>query len=294
MNRSPVIAIIGPGLFGGSLAMALRVRHPDADIRLWARRPEAVAEIASHPMAVSATTSLSDAVTGAEWVILATPVGVMPTLAAQIANADFADDCLITDVGSVKGALVDQLEKIFSTGKGRFIGSHPMAGSEKTGLSAARADLFKGANCIVTPTPSTLASDTQAVIAFWKSLGCRVLSLSPEEHDEKVARISHLPHLVAAVTTLAALRHHPDALTCSGGGFRDSTRVASGDPELWTGIIRENQPAVLAALRDEMDTLRELLEIVEGMDEGKLRDFLAEAKSHRDRLPSGASIYGND
>ena len=99
---------------------------------------------------------------------------------------------------------------------------------------------------------------------------------------------------MAAVTTLAALRTDAEALFCAGGGFRDSTRVASGDPDLWTGIVRENKDAIASRLRDGLDTLRELLEIVEGMDEGKLRDFLAEAKGLRDRLPTGAPHYGND
>jgi prephenate dehydrogenase len=290
----PIIAIAGPGLLGGSLAMALKHSHPTAEVRLWARRPEAVAEIEALQLPAKATTSLSEAVTGAHWVILATPVAVMEHLATQIAQEDLGQNCLITDVGSVKGDLVHRLESRFEGTPARFIGSHPMAGSEKAGISAARADLFQGANCIVTPTPKTSAHDLERVSDFWRALGCRLLVMSPEEHDQKVARISHLPHLMAAVTTLAALRSDPEALFCAGGGFRDSTRVASGDPDLWTGIVRENKAAIAAGLRDGLDTLRELLEIVEGMDEGKLRDFLAEAKGLRDRLPTGAPHYGND
>ncbi len=290
----PIIAIAGPGLLGGSLAMALKHSHPTAQVRLWARRPEAVAEIEALQLPAKATTSLSEAVTGAHWIILATPVAVMEHLVTQIAQQALGENCIVTDVGSVKGDLVHRLEALLEGQGARFVGSHPMAGSEKAGISAARADLFRGANCIITPTPKTSAPDLARVSDFWRALGCRLLTMSPEEHDQKVARISHLPHLMAAVTTLAALRTDPEALSCAGGGFRDSTRVASGDPDLWTGIVRENKDAIAARLRDGLDTLRELLEIVEGMDEGKLRDFLAEAKGLRDRLPTGAPHYGND
>ena len=138
------------------------------------------------------------------------------------------------------------------------------------------------------------AAVLERVRAFWSALGCRLLEMTPSQHDRKVARISHLPHMMAAITTLAALRADPAAIACAAGGFRDTTRVAGGDPPMWTGILSENRTEVAAALRDALDTTRELLEIVEGLDEEKLRLFLAEAKNLRDRLATGAPAYGND
>ena len=218
----------------------------------------------------------------------------MPDLARQIAACDLPPGCIVTDVGSVKGTVVSALEPIFAGTRAAFAGSHPMAGSEKAGIESARADLFEGASCIVTPTPDTDSSAVERVTKFWTALGCQVLTMSPQEHDRKAARISHLPHVMAAITTLAALRANPDALPCAGTGFRDTTRVAGGDPALWTGILLANKTEVTAALREALGTTRELLEIVEGMDEEKLRLFLAGAKNLRDRLTAGASAYGND
>lgn len=297
MSHGPLpsnIAIFGPGLLGGSLALAIKKEMPTVSVRVWARRDAAAAEVRSRGIAAMATTSVAEASAGADFIILATPVDVMIDLAKQIAVSDVAEGCVVTDVGSVKGSLVPPLEAAFAGSRASFVGSHPMAGSEKTGLDAARADLFRGACCILTPTDAINESALTCVKTFWSALGCRLLSMSPEVHDRKVARISHLPHVMAAVTTLAALRPDATALDCAAGGFRDTTRVAAGDPGLWTGILRENRAEVIAALRDALGATRELLEIVEGFDEEKLRLFLAEAKSLRDRLAAGATAYGND
>lgn len=297
MSHGPLpssIAIFGPGLLGGSLALAIETEMPSASVRVWARREAAAEEVRSRGLAKVATTSVVEAASGAEFIILATPVDVMIDLAKQIATCDVGENCVVTDVGSVKGLLVPSLESAFAGSRASFVGSHPMAGSEKTGLDAARPDLFRGACCIVTPTEATNDSALTCVKTFWSALGCRLLSMSPDVHDRKVARISHLPHVMAAVTTLAALRPDATALDCAAGGFRDTTRVAAGDPGLWTGILRENRAEVIAALRDALGATRELLEIVEGFDEEALRLFLAEAKTLRDRLTAGATAYGND
>lgn len=295
MSGSRIITILGPGLLGGSLAMALKKRLPGSEVRIWARRPEAAAEVANRKLCSLATTSVSEAVDRSEFIVLATPIEAMPALAAEIAASKAAPGCIVTDVGSVKGGVVSALEPLLQGSGLRFAGSHPMAGSEKTGLSAARADLFDGAKCLVTRTEMTDPAALAETISFWTMLGCEVLPpMSPAEHDRKAARISHLPHLLAAVTTLAALRSDGSALECSGNGFRDTTRVAAGDPDLWAGIIKANRAETAAALRDAGDQLAELLEMVEGLNEGALRRFLAEAKALRDRLPAGRSKHGDD
>lgn len=210
----------------------------------------------------------------------------MPGLATQIALADLAINALVTDVGSVKGSVVRALAPILGQ---RFIGSHPMAGSEKTGIDAARADLFQSSTCLLTPEEATDPSALKRLRDFWQLLGCRVIEMSPEQHDEKVARISHLPHMMAAVTTLAALRTDPSAVACVANGFRDTTRVAGGDPGLWTGIALENRDALLAQLHSASETLTELLEILGKPDEEELRRFLAEAQSLRGTVPAAVS-----
>lgn len=283
MSDFSTISILGPGLLGGSLALAIQERMPQARLRLWARRGSAEAEIRARGIHAEFFTDATAASQGADLILLATPVETMPALAAQIALATLADSAVVTDVGSVKGSVVRELTPILGS---RFLGSHPMAGSEKTGIETARADLFQGAACLLTPT---LDQDAAPLRRFWECLGCRVLEMTPEEHDRKVARISHLPHWMAVLTTLAALRHDPDAVVCAAGGFRDTTRVAGGDPGLWTGISLANREALLESLRAASTAMTELLEILSKPDEEALHQLLAEAQNLRSLLPPARS-----
>ncbi len=283
MPTESIITLYGPGLLGGSLALAIQERMPQVQLRLWARRESAEAGIRARGISADFFTDATAAAQGASLIILCTPVETMAALAEKIVLANLADEGLVTDVGSVKGSVVRALQPFFGA---RFVGSHPMAGSEKTGIEVARADLFQNAACLLTPTDGT---DPQRLRSFWQALGCRVLQMSPDEHDEKVARISHLPHMMAAVTTLAALRTDPSAIACVANGFRDTTRVAAGDPGLWTGIALENRTALRAQLRAASTTLTELLEILDKPDEEDLRRFLTEAKSLRDSVPAVVS-----
>ncbi len=276
MSPERLITLYGPGLLGGSLALAIQQRFPESKLRLWARRASAETGIRERGIEADFFTDATAAAQGASLIILCTPVETMADLARQIVLADLPEDCLITDVGSVKGQVVRDLEPILGT---RFLGSHPMAGSEKTGIEVARENLFEKAACLLTPREGV---DTSRLKFFWQRLGCRVLEMSPEEHDVKVARISHLPHMMAAVTTLAALRTDPSAVACVAGGFRDTTRIAAGDPGLWTGIAMGNRQALTDQLREASVALTELLQILDQADEVALRQFLSEAKALRD------------
>lgn len=277
-----ILSIYGPGLLGGSLALAVQERMPEVKLRFWGRREAAKAGIEARGIQAEFFTDPIAAASGASLIILCTPVETMPDLACQIAKATLESDCLVTDVGSVKGSVVERLTPILGR---HFVGSHPMAGSEKTGMQAARADLFQNAACLLTPTAQTPAPYLQRLRDFWTTLGCRLLEFTPQEHDEKVARISHLPHMMAAVTTLAALRADPSAVACVAGGFRDTTRVAAGDPSLWTGIAAGNRPALTALLHDATRTLAELTHLIESGDDDGLQRFLTEAKALRDTVP---------
>ncbi len=275
------IAILGPGLLGGSIALKLRASGGN-HVALWARRAEAVEEICALGCANVASTDLRMVVEGAGIVVLCVPVGAMPALAREIAPFIRAE-ALITDVGSVKSAVVEELSRIFA-GHGRFVGSHPMAGSEHTGMKAATAALFEKTTCIVTPTATTDAAALTEVSTFWQSLGCRVISLPAEEHDECVALISHLPHLVAAnlVNTVAAKNAH--AFEVVGPGFRDSTRVSSGPPAMWVEILRENADAVGSALDALIAKLTEFRQTLARSDADGISAALTAAKQTRDQL----------
>ena len=284
------IAILGPGLLGGSLLLALRDRVPDAHLRAWGRDAGKMAKLADlkhkgASVADVASANLCAAVSDAQLVVLCTPVGTMPDLARQLVTLPVASGCIVTDVGSVKASIVASLEQIFARTPLQFIGSHPMAGSELAGLEHAAPELFEGTTCLLTPTLLTESSALRTARTLWKHLGCVLVEMSPEEHDRKVARISHLPRLAASVVTLAALHDDPSAANCMGNGFRDTAiRVASGEPELWTGIVSANRSEVLAAVRDARDRFGEVVTMLENGDDKALQRFLTEAKSLRDKL----------
>ena len=271
------LAILGPGLLGGSIALAAR-RAGGFRTGLWARRTEAVAEIAAMGMADAASTDLRSIVAEADFIVLCVPIGAMPALAREIAGV-ISPRAMVTDVGSVKASVVAELGAILG---GRFVGSHPMAGSAQTGIGAARADLFQNAACIVTPDAASEADAVAEIGAFWKTLGGRVLAVSPAEHDEMVALVSHLPHLLAATLVQTVLAENARAFDFSGPGFRDTTRVAAGPPAMWAEILRTNRHAVRKSAEALIEKLRGIITLLE--HDAPMTEFLTEAKAQRDRL----------
>jgi prephenate dehydrogenase len=276
----PNITILGGGLLGGSLAMALAGNHQQA--RLWARRTETVQ--AARDLGISgATGDLADAVREADLLVLAVPVGSMPALVSRAIDAGLPQGCLITDVGSVKSAPHREIPPLLA-GRGiDFIGSHPMAGSEQNGLEASSADLFQNAACLLTNDETVANSRAEALERFWQGVGCRTSWMSAATHDKLVARISHLPHVVAAGAALASLKNPEDG-RFGGGGLRDTTRVAGGNPEMWAEILMENRAALLDPLRETIAGLSEIISHLENGDRRAVHDWLAAAKQLRDPL----------
>ena len=268
----PRIAIIGPGLLGGSIALKLR-ELGGWHISLWARRAEALADLRARNLADEISGDLATICRDADLVILCVPVSAMPALAAELARC-IKPTCIVTDVGSVKTSVIAELTPILGD---QFIGSHPMAGKAESGIDAAEASLFAGTNCIIT-------APSQPVREFWEKLGCRVVELSPREHDECVALISHLPHIVAGTLIRAVAEKNPAAFAVVGPGFRDTTRVASGPPELWTGIITANQPAILDALDAMISKLTEFRQTIAQADWKGVTDALTAAKQTREQI----------
>lgn len=276
------IAILSPGLLGGSLAMAIRRRMPGTELRVWGRREESVEKVRAAGLADEASTDAAAIAEGAALIVFCMPVGAMEEVAHRIRPV-VNPDAVITDVGSVKQMVVESLGSIFS-GRAQFIGSHPMAGSEQAGIEAAREDLFEGAVTILTPE-ATSDKETVAVLGkFWEAMGCRVAIATPRVHDEAVALISHLPHVAAAALVQTALRENPASLEWRGNGFLDTTRVALGPPEMWAGILLENREAVKKAIHAMIENLVEVTKLLDANETGTLEDYLAEARLARARL----------
>ena len=274
------LAVFGPGLLGGSLLLEARAQGV-RELRVWSRREPSLAQVRALGLADLASTDAREVAEGADFLVLCVPVGGMKALADQIIPAQPGANAVVTDVGSVKAAVLSGAGAVFKQAGVDFIGSHPMAGAETAGLEAARTGLFQGAACILTPEPDTSPIALEKVDAFWQAVGCRTSRMEAGRHDELVARISHLPHLAAVAATLAAFQPDPGMAEFAAGGLRDTTRVAAGLPVMWREILLENRAAILPALADLHRFTGELLEILNKADEVKLLTVLEHAKQLR-------------
>ena len=277
------ITLVGVGLLGGSLGMALRKRRLVRSVVGFVRRPASVAECESFGAVHEATLDLRQAIAGADLIVLCTPIAQMRGLAKQFLPF-LKRGAVVTDVGSVKGSVVRELESLVAKAGGHFVGSHPMAGAEKMGVSAAHADLFRNAICVITPTRRSNLAAVRKVERLWKSVGGRLLRLSPEAHDDFVSRSSHLPHVVAA--QLANLVLHPDhpeeqELLCANG-FRDSTRIASSSPEMWRDIALANRKNLARALKSFGTGLHKFQRALATGDATAVAEFFEQARERRE------------
>jgi prephenate dehydrogenase len=281
--RFQKIAIIGVGLLGGSIGLAVKRRRLAREVAGFVRRPESLKDCEKAGAVDYATTDLLAAVSDADLVILCTPLSQMRSRVAEMLPA-LKRGAMVTDVGSVKAGVVRDLELLVQKYGAHFVGSHPMAGAEKTGVGAARADLFENAVCVVTPTIISNVAAVRQVEAFWKSLGARTLRLAPEKHDALVSRSSHLPHIVAATLAnlvLAPARPEFQSVLCANG-FRDTTRIASGSPEMWRDIALANRKNLSRSVDAFISGLQKFQRFLKKSDAKAVANFFETAKSRRD------------
>jgi len=281
--RFQKITIIGVGLLGGSIGLAARRRKLAHEIAGFVRRPASLKDCEKAGAVDFATTDLLAAVSDADLIILCTPLVQMRLLAEQFLPA-LKRGAIVTDVGSAKAGVVRELESLVQKSGAHFVGSHPMAGAEKTGVRAARGDLFVNAVCVMTPTKRSNAAAVRKVKAFWKSLGARMLRLAPEKHDALVSRSSHLPHIVAAALAnlvLAPASPGFQSALCANG-FRDTTRIASGSTEMWRDIALANRKNLARSLDAFISELHKFQRVLKKSDAKAISNFLETAKARRD------------
>ena len=276
------LTIVGVGLIGGSVGLAAKARGVARRVVGVGRDERNLVRAQAGGAIDEFTTDIRTASKSADLVVVCTPVDrVAADIAASAAAAP--PHCLITDVGSTKGNIVRELDGKLAPGGASFIGSHPLAGSEKRGAANARADLFADRVVVVTPTADSDPEAVAVIDLFWRSLGGRVIRMDPFEHDTALAVTSHLPH--AAASGLAGVTP-VGWLTLTAGGFKDSTRIAAGDPDLWAAIFEANREAVLAATDQFTERMNQFRELLTAGDRAGLVRWLADGKRVRDALGS--------
>lgn len=271
------VSIVGVGLLGGSIALALRQRQPDCVVTGIGRSRSKLEALVASGMLHHATDLLAEGTQAAELVIVCTPVAQVATTVCQ-ALENAPSDCLATDVGSTKANIVADVAAKCPEKARRFVGSHPLAGDHRSGAEFARADLLEGRTVVVTPGESEA---TGRIEEFWTALGAEVQQLSPEDHDSALAATSHLPHVVASALAAAT---PASILGLAASGWADTSRIAAADPALWRQIFLSNREAVLAAIDQFDHHLAGLRSAIAEGDEAKLEQLLAEGKRIRDAL----------
>jgi len=276
------ITILGPGLLGASIGIAASERGLAKKTVSWSRRAETRANCLTQPWCDEVFDSPEAACQGSQFVVICTPVQTIVPLLSRIAG-DLEPEALITDVGSTKSQICREAQAVELHGA-TFIGSHPMAGSEQTGMAHARGDLFDAAACIVTPLEDAPAEKIRQISTFWESIGMQVTHASPEHHDEIVAHISHLPHILTSALCSFLAGKDPTWRALAGGGLRDTTRIASGDPGLWRQIIESNREEAVHAITGLEDELHQIKAALANEDTVTLNQRLERGKHYRDQL----------
>ena len=284
-ERVSRVVIYGVGLMGGSVGLALKRAGFHGKVVGLGRRWSSLKNAIDRHAVDTATLDFAEALTNADLLLISTPVDVIPAIAKE-AIEHARSGCIITDVGSTKGQLVGEIEE-FMPEDIHFVGAHPMAGSHRTGVAAADASLFDGSLCIVTPTESTNSGAVDVVSELWRMMGARAESMSPQDHDFLIAAASHLPHVVAC--TLAEVvggveNHRGRAIDFAATGFADTTRIASGSPEVWKDILLQNANMVSSMLDRFEKQLAEMRKALDSKDEEKIIEKLEQAKRIRDSI----------
>lgn len=281
MARWDTIAIVGVGLIGGSIGLAVQDRSLASRVVGIGRRVSSLRRAKRHRTVSTTTTNLARGVRDAELIIVCTPVADIVTRVNEVVACCPAG-AVVTDVGSTKTEIVTAIEANSNCGA-TFVGSHPMAGSDRKGAENASPDLFQGRVTVVTTTCETPPKAAHCIAAFWRALGSTVVRMTPSEHDRAVAMISHATHVIAS--SLAAATG-PEDLVLAATGWSDTTRVAAGDPELWQQILLSNRAAVLKSLEKFEGVLATFRNALERSDKARILQLLEMGKRTRDALGS--------
>lgn len=267
------VSIIGVGLIGASFALALRKKGLCKTIYGYGRKEENLKRAKDKGIIDDYSLDVREACEGSDLILLSTPVGTFRDIIAEVSDS-IKKGAVVTDAGSVKGRLVLELESLMPEGVS-YIGSHPIAGSDRSGIDDARADLFNNARCIITPTKDSDKGALRKVSSVWETIDGRVEQMDPFKHDEIYAALSHLPHIIAYALVNIANDIDPDNIGYAGRGFKDTTRIAMSSPEIWRDISlsnKENLIRMIDSFKGNLDRIKKYLE--EGDASGIEKEFM--------------------
>jgi prephenate dehydrogenase len=273
------VTVIGMGLLGGSLSLAVHRRLAGVKVVGYSHRPPTRLRAEVLGVADEIANDIRQSVSGADLVVLATPICTFEQIFGEIADS-LQSGCIVTDVGSTK-VLPDEWAKKLLPGHVKYVGSHPIAGSEQRGVEHAREDLFDGAVCILTVSGKADSRVVKTLEGFWSAMGCRVWRMKPARHDKILAGVSHLPHVMAAALVNAS---HIANLRWAGPGFMDTTRIASGPPSIWADILLTNVENVVRAIDGAMDELKMLRDAIANEDGKEVTRLLVRATLKRSAM----------
>jgi prephenate dehydrogenase len=276
------VTVLGVGLIGASFALAMKKRKLCGSVIGFGRKEPNLIRAKERGIIDSFELDPGTASSGSDLIVFALPVGSFAETARRLAGS-LKEGAIVTDVGSVKGGLVYEMEEILSR-RASFVGAHPIAGGESSGIETADADLFEGQRSIITPTEKTDGAAMDLIAGLWRSLGTQVVTMGPEEHDKVLGAVSHFPHVVAYEMVNAVDEIDESYLRYCGRGFRDITRIASSSPELWRDICMFNRENLVSFLDLFIGRLEEVKTYIAGADAASVEQEFRKAKLLRDKL----------
>ena len=275
------ITIVGVGLIGGSLAKALKEKNLAKTVFGYGRDRSRLEEAKKHNIIDDYSTQIEEAVNHADIIVIATPVGTFRNIFSEVKPL-IVDDVIISDVGSTKTNIVDIAKEILGDKSQCFVPAHPIAGKEKSGFEASDGNLYNGKKVIITPIEDNSSESIQVIESMWKNVGAEVDFMSPQSHDDLLGMTSHLPHMLAFSLVNYLVDQNPSASIYAGGGFKDFSRIASGDAVMWRDICLQNKDKIITHLRGYQSTVEELIDAIDQEESDKLELLFATAKKTRD------------
>jgi prephenate dehydrogenase len=275
------ITIVGVGLIGGSLAKALKEKNLAKTVFGYGRDRSRLEEAKKLNIIDDYSTQIEKAVNHADIIVIATPVGTFRNIFSEVKPL-IVDDVIISDVGSTKTNIVDIAKEILGDKSQCFVPAHPIAGKEKSGFEASDGNLYIGKKVIITPIEDNSSESIQVIESMWKNVGAEVDFMSPQSHDDLLGMTSHLPHMLAFSLVNYLVDQNPSASIYAGGGFKDFSRIASGDAVMWRDICLQNKDKIITHLRGYQSTVEELIDAIDQEERDKLELLFATAKKTRD------------